>query len=226
MTAKSPPRPSAEWTAFDEALLEWWQSNKRDYPWRNTTDPYQLLVAEVLLHRTRADQVVPLFDLFLAEYPIIEALAAADRERVRNILAPAGLRWRVDLLVRCAEIIVSEHNGNVPFAPEALIALPGVGHYIAAAIRCFAFGFADAVVDTNTVRIASRVLDFPTTDSSRRNRSVHEKVKLLVAPSSARYSNFALLDLGALVCTAREPACKSCPVEAFCITGRRRLSGQ
>jgi A/G-specific adenine glycosylase len=115
---------------------------------------------------------------------------------------------------------MNRHAGDVPAGKADLEALPGIGHYIAAAVRCFAFGYPDAVVDTNTVRIASRVFGFRVNDSSRRNRAVHQHVKGLVSPTTARESNLALLDLGALVCTARKPACESCPVRAFCITGR------
>jgi A/G-specific adenine glycosylase len=205
---------------FHSSLLWWWHSHQRRYPWRETTNPYHVLVAEVLLHRTRADQVHPLYHKLLGHYPTVRDLAAARGEDVHEILAPAGLRWRVETLLRCAREIMSRHAGDVPEGKVDLEALSGVGHYIASAIRCFAFGYPDAVVDTNTVRIASRVFGFRVNDSSRRNRAVHEQVKRLVSPTAARESNLALLDLGALVCTARKPACESCPVIGFCITGQ------
>lgn len=211
--------------SFHSALLAWGSTHQRTYPWRETREPYHVLIAEVLLHRTRADQVEPLYRSFTQKYPTLPDAARASADDLYRMLAPAGLRWRIDALRRCVHQIIEQYGGAVPETRAELEALPGIGHYIASAVRCFAFGHPDAVVDTNTVRIASRLFGFPVTDSSRRNSAVHAAVKRLVDPAAPRESNFALLDLGALVCTPREPACSACPVLAFCITGRQRIAG-
>ena len=210
---------------FRASLLQWWEENRRAYPWRLTRDPYRILIAEALLHRTRADQVVGIYKHFLERFPDVHTLARADREELHTIVYSAGLRWRIDLLLETAREIERRFDGVIPEGREELESLPGVGPYIAAAIRCFAYGSADAIMDTNTVRIASRVFDFPMTDGSRRSPRVRQLLELLVDPSHPREFNLALLDLGALVCRPREPLCGECPVQMLCATGRRRLQG-
>jgi A/G-specific adenine glycosylase len=207
-------------SVFQERLLTWWVHNQRDYPWRKTTDPYHLLVAEFLLHRTRADQVVPLYLQFLAAYPRVQDLAEAQLSDVREALASAGLMWRVDMLLDCARAIVERFGGQIPASFADLQSLPGIGHYKAAAIRCFAFGYGDAIVDTNTVRIASRLLGFRVTDASRRSDTVHRIIQSLINPEHARALNFALLDFGALVCRSVKPLCLECPLLELCTYGQ------
>lgn len=202
-----------------ERLLVWWTENQRDYPWRKTSNPYHVLVAEVLLHRTRADQVVPLYTRLIERYPTVQDLSKARLEDVRALLASAGLVWRVDLLLQCASEIESRFGGRVPESSEELQSLPGVGHYIASAVRCFAYGHSDAVVDTNTVRIASRLLGFATTDASRRSPAVRKIIQDLLDPARARELNFAMLDFGALVCRSGRPQCSLCPLLHMCTYG-------
>lgn len=205
---------------FRARLLSWWTVNRRDYPWRKTTDPYHLLVAESLLHRTRADQVVPLYLRFLAAYPTIFDLASAPESNVRDLGASAGLGWRIDMLVQCARVVVERYGGKIPDEKEELQSLPGIGHYKASAIRCFAFGYGDALVDTNTVRIASRLIGFEVTDGSRRNMEVHRLIQGMIDPSEARSLNLALLDFGALVCRSARPLCHECPLLEICSYGQ------
>lgn len=211
---------------MNDQLLGWWNVNKRDYPWRNAKNPYEVLVAEVLLHRTRADQVVPLYHELLAQYPKVGDLAGADVENVRKILAAAGLVWRVDLLVEAAKVVVNSYSGDIPRSVEELKALPGVGHYIASAVRSFAYGEQDVIVDTNTVRIASRLLEFQLTDGSRRSPKVRRVLEDLVDPERARSINLAMLDLGALVCRAKRPLCAECPLSSKCPYNQKHRSNR
>lgn len=205
-------------------LLRWWKDNKRSYPWRNTRDPYKVLAAEVLLHRTRADQVVPLFSALMDQYPSITTLAQAERADLETLLRSAGLRWRVGLLLEMAGKLVVKHGGRVPDGRLALQALPGVGPYIAGAVRCFAFGKPDALLDTNTVRIAGRIYNAEVTDASRRSSRFQKMLAPMVDPTHPREFNFALLDLGALVCRPRAPLCPACPVRHQCAHGIRTLT--
>lgn len=202
-------------------LLRWAGSHGRSYPWRYARDVDCILIAEVLLHRTRADQVAPVYRALINRYPTLVALAEAPRDELRTLLRPLGLRWRVDLLIEMAETIVRENGGRVPEDSEGLQALPGVGPYIAAAVLCFGHGRAEPILDTNTVRILSRVFTMPLNDGSRRSKRYHRVMERLVDPGHPREFNFGLLDLGALVCTAKSPACTVCPIQPICEYGQR-----
>lgn len=196
-----------------------WPRFQRSFPWRDTRNPYALLLAEVLLHRTRANQVVDIYRRVLSRYPDIGSLADADLAELTALLRSAGLRWRVVLLLRAAEVIRDRYNGSVPLERAELESIPGIGHYIASAIRCFAFGEPDAIIDTNTVRVLARVFGFPITDSLRRNRGFHALAQKALDPEHPREYNFALLDLAASICLRRTPLCSECPIHPFCSHG-------
>ncbi len=121
-------------SALVRELLEWWSQNQRIFPWRNARNPYHILVAEVLLHRTRANQASRAYEKFLERYPTIEVLAAADSGELLDLLKPLGLSWRAALLRSMAEMIVRDHGGLIPEAAEELKSLPGLGDYIASAV--------------------------------------------------------------------------------------------
>ncbi|MDE0682269.1 MAG: DNA-binding protein [Candidatus Poribacteria bacterium] len=208
---------------FRKDLLTWWHKNQRSYPWRETRDPYAITIAEVLLHRTRADQVVPTYLEFLKKYPSVRQLAKACIEEIQALVYPLGLRWRVDLLSKMAQDLHSRFNDQIPSKREELESLPGISHYIATAVRCFAFGYPDALLDTNTVRIVGRLLDIPVTDGSRRSREFRILLETLVDTQHPRLFNFALLDHGALVCRSRSPLCDECPVLQHCCYGRSEV---
>jgi A/G-specific adenine glycosylase len=207
-------------------LLAWWERYGRDFPWRKTRSAYHVLVAEALLHRTRANQVVALYEKTLASFPTVYALAAADPEAVYELLHSAGLRWRVGSLLNAAQVIVQRFSGVVPSSRAELESLPGIGHYIAAAIRCFAYGENDAIIDSNVVRVYARVFNLRVTDSLRRNRDFHHLAQSLVDPEHPREYNLALLDLAAAICTPRAPKCEVCPIAIHCTYGRNKLGIQ
>lgn len=207
-------------TGFRQALLRWWTLHKRHFPWRETRDPYRILVAEVLLHRTRAGQVAEVYPEFLREYPNIFNLAAAQVNDLRRSLHSVGLRWRVDLLSEMAREIVNRFQGEIPRDRGLLLSLPGVGPYIAGAIRCFAYGEADPLLDTNTVRVASRLFCLPVTDASRRSQRYRSILGMMVDPDHPQDFNFALLDHAALICRSGRPLCRECPVLAYCQYGQ------
>jgi A/G-specific adenine glycosylase len=198
--------------------------HKRDFPWRHTSEAYHVFVAEVLLHRTRADQVVPLYLRLINRYPDVPALADAVPHELHELLRGGGLRWRVDSLLSAAQTLSGNHGGLVPRSREELEALPGVGHYIATAVRCFAYGEPEAIVDTNTVRVVARVLAIKITDGLRRNKNFRASIEALLDAERPREFNYALLDLAALVCTPRFPRCEECPILEFCSFGRSVLA--
>lgn len=211
--------------SFRTDLLTWWSENRRDYPWRRTRDPYAIAVAEVLLHRTRADQVVPTYREFLEKYPSVSRLVEAPIDELRSLIYPLGLHWRVDLLYDMAQELHLKFTDLIPTRREDLESLPGVSHYIATAIRCFAFGYPDALLDTNTVRICGRLLGISVTDGSRRSEKFRKLLEALVDTTHPREFNYALLDHGALICRSRNPLCTECSVKEHCCYGRS-ISGR
>ena len=217
--------PNFDLVSFRKDLLAWWEENRRVYPWRETRDPYQVLVAEVLLHRTRADQVVPICHQFLDIYPSVSELAKASVEELGDLIQPLGLHWRVELLFNMAQELHTRFDDQIPTEREDLESLPGVSHYIATAVRCFACGYPDALLDTNTVRICGRLWAIPVTDGSRRSKKFRNLLETLVDPDHPGDFNFALLDHGALICRSRNPLCKECPVRKYCCYGKS-MAGQ
>jgi DNA (cytosine-5)-methyltransferase 1 len=207
-------RPVGSGPRFRDRLLTWQRKNARRYPWRAGADPWRVLIAEVCLRRTRADQVVPVFRTLSDLAPTPQAMldnAAAVIEAMRSL----GLRWRAKNMLAIAEELVAKYRGQVPDSVADLLSLPGVGDYVAHAVLVFGHGRKAVIVDTNTERIATRV----------RRRRVHRRWQVRLdlqhlasseGPDAA--FNFALLDLGALVCRVTRPLCDSCPVRRQCDT--------
>jgi len=202
------------------ALLRWGESHFRPFPWRQTRDPYRILLAEILLHRTQVKQMVAVYERLVASYPDIPALAAADKATLDALLFSLGLRWRTDLLHVMAQEINTRFEGHIPTDRADLLSLSGVSEYIAGAVRCFAWDQPEVLMDTNMVRIAGRLLGWPVKDSSRRNARFRRALELLVDPQEPRAFNYALLDLAHLVCHKRqEPRCQECPLRPWCHHG-------
>ena len=209
-------------SSFRDDLVRWFRHNRRDFPWRRRSlSPWQILLLEMCLHRTKAEQVARVADelLSLGETPdsFID-----NSKKLAPVLASLGLHWRSANLVSAAEFIRDRLAGEVPDNWQELTAIPGVGDYIASAVLCFAFERSSVLMDTNTVRIARRVLGSSDQPSWRLRLALHE----LAGHRGADVQwNQALLDLGALVCTARAPKCEVCPVHASCATGTAQVSG-
>lgn len=209
---------SAAW--FRAHLTEWFPANRRRFPWRDADDAFHLLLAELMLRRTQAVQVVPVYATFIARFPDPHALATASEAEVAVALRPLGLSWRVPAFRQLAAILVDQHNGRVPHDRVDLLALPGAGEYVASAVRSVAFSIHDPIYDTNTVRVAGRYFGFPTQAESRRRRHVQRAIDRLFSPECPRESTFALLDFAALVCRAARPRCEACPMSAACAFAR------
>jgi A/G-specific adenine glycosylase len=205
---------------FRASLVVWGPRHGRLFPWRTTLDPYGLLIAELMLRRTQARQVVPVYEAFLQRFPTVQALALASEDEVRQLVSPLGLAWRVPAFRQMACQVIADHDGAIPRERHALLSLAGVGEYVADAVRCFAYHEPVALLDTNTVRVAGRYLGFPVHAESRRRAPVKRAVASLVDPDMSRVSNLAMLDLAAMICRPRHPLCASCPV-AECCTWRQ-----
>lgn len=209
--------PQETLAALRPALLRWGESHFRPFPWRQTRDPYRILLAEISLHRTQVKQMVAVYERLVATYPNVPALAAADKTALDALLFSLGLRWRTDLLHVMAQEIVTRFGGHIPTDRTDLLSLSGVSEYIAGAVRCFAWDQPEALMDTNTVRIAGRLLGWQVKDSSRRNTRFRAALQALLDPDEPRAFNYALLDLAHLVCLKRqEPLCDRCPMATWC----------
>ena len=202
--------------AFRDQLANWFAQNKRPFPWRRPgLSPWQVLLVEMCLHRTKAEQVAGLADELLSVGETPDNFLN-NSKKLAPRLASLGLHWRSANLASAAEFVNDQFDGEVPDNWQELRAIPGVGDYIASAVLCFAFGRPSVLMDTNTVRIARRLLG----DSDLPNWQLRLALHELAGPTGADVGwNQALLDLGALVCTARAPKCDVCPVRAFCATG-------
>ena len=207
-------------SSFRDDLVGWFRRNRREFPWRRPgLNPWQVLLLEMCLHRTKAEQVARIADelLIMGETP---SSFLEHSEMLGPALASLGLHWRAANLVSAAMFVRDRLAGRVPDNWQELVAIPGVGDYIASAVLCFAFDRSSILMDTNTERIARRVLGgSPKQPNWRLRLSLSE----LAGPKGANVQwNQALLDLGALICTARAPRCGDCPVRTHCATGIAR----
>lgn len=198
--------------AFRAALLDWGRGRRDDLPWRNSTDPWRILVSEVMLQQTQASRVVPHYRDFVAAFPTPAACARASTAEIVRHWQGLGYNRRATYLHRAAGIIHDEHGGRVPDTVSALLDLPGVGPYTARAVASLAFDADVGVIDTNIGRVLSRAIAgrrLPRPDAQRMADD-------LVPAGSSRAWNQAVMDLGALVCTKRSPDCDGCPVRRWC----------
>jgi A/G-specific adenine glycosylase len=202
---------------FSRALRRWFRRNGRDLPWRDTRDPYRVLVSEAMLQQTQVSRVLEYYERFLRRFPTLAALADASPGRVRESWDGLGYYARARNLHAVARQV-----RELPSDPAALRALPGIGAYTAGAVASFAFERRAALVDTNVARVLRRAFaprsDFTTSRGQKRIWGVAEA--LLPRTGKATWThNQALMELGALVCTARVARCGACPVRAQCKTG-------
>ncbi|MEP7325407.1 MAG: A/G-specific adenine glycosylase [Gemmatimonadota bacterium] len=211
------PPPSAETIrTFQQRLLRWFRRHGRDLPWRKTRNPYHVLVSEVMLQQTQVSRVEQYYPGFLARYPTLDRLAAASPAEVRESWDGLGYYRRAANLHRFAVTVVEDMKGEVPRSSEALRRLPGIGRYTAGAIASFAFEQPEAAVDTNVSRVIRRAFFSPRAKPSERR--VWGLAATLVPPrgKTAWAFNQAIMELGALICTARVARCGKCPVSGVC----------
>ena len=210
---------------FEERLTAWYQTSARDLPWRRPgVGAWPILVSEFMLQQTPVARVLPAYEAWLARWPTAGALASATPADAVRQWDRLGYPRRALRLHACAEVITARHGGQVPTDIDELRALPGVGAYTAAAVASFAFGQRHAVLDTNVRRVLSRLV--VGRDLAARSSTSVAETKLaesLLPPAGTRRAatwSVALMELGALVCTAARPACDRCPLSAQC-TWRR-----
>lgn len=216
-----PPKSTPELRAFRQRLMRWFRRKGRDLPWRRTRDPYRVLVSEFMLQQTQVSRVTEYYPRFLARYPTIAALARATPEGVHAVWQGLGYYRRAANLHRLARTVVAEHGGILPEDPAVLRRLPGVGRYTAGAVATFAFEQAHPAVDTNVGRVIRRAFH-PRARSDKPLWLTAERLQPR-AGNAAWTFNQAIMELGAVVCTARIARCDICPVVKWCRTGKRGL---
>lgn len=201
---------------FRNTIIQWFNKNKRIYPWRETRDPFRVLIAEIMLRRTKADQVKPVYETLFKEYPDSEAVAKAEDKKLEQILYPLGLKWRTPAFGLVARELKQKYHCKVPQTREELTELPGVGDYVAGAVLSVAYGKKEWIVDTNIVRVFKRYFGIRTSKEGRRDKQVIEMAKTYASCKDPRKANLAILDFAALVCTPQKPDCEKCPLSKRC----------
>jgi A/G-specific adenine glycosylase len=200
-------------------LLAWYDRHARRLPWRAPPrvkpDPYRVWLSEIMLQQTTVKAVIPYFEAFLARWPSVGALAAADPEHVLAAWAGLGYYSRARNLIACANSVASVHDGQFPSTEEGLRALPGIGAYTAAAIAAIAFGERAAVVDGNIERVITRVFALATPLPAAKSEIRHLVAMLTPQDRPGDFAQ-AMMDLGATLCTPRRPACALCPWMTGC----------
>ncbi|MBX2915528.1 MAG: A/G-specific adenine glycosylase [Cyclobacteriaceae bacterium] len=214
-------------TAFARLLMDWYDQNKRDLPWRHTRDPYKIWLSEIILQQTRVAQGLPYYLAFAKHYATIKKLAAAPQDEVLRLWQGLGYYTRARNLHACAKKVVAEYNGKFPDTYEELLKLPGVGSYTAAAIASFAFNEPVAVVDGNVFRVLARVLGIEHDIASPAGKKFFfEKANELIPKEKPAVFNQAIMEFGALQCTPVNPFCKSCPLARLCVANQQNLQTQ
>ncbi|WP_197477091.1 hypothetical protein [Paenibacillus glucanolyticus] len=199
-------------------LKKWFEDSKRHYPWRITNDPYHVLIAAFLLQQTHVRKVESVYYSLLSTFPTIEKLSNASETEVIDIISPIGLNYHAGRLKAAAQIIQNNYIGKVPDNYDDLIQLPGVGEYIANAVLCYAYRQNTVPIDTNVIRLFCRyfglISDKP---RPRTDKLLASRIRnLYLNDLNYKTANLAVLDFAGLICTANNPSCTECPLNAHC----------
>ena len=211
---------SRELSTLRRSLLRWFDAHQRDYPWRQTGNWFHLLMAEMMLRRTRADQVEPVYREFSRRFASPAQAARASDPTFQKLLRPLGLEWRARQLRDTVQHLTHSFAGRAPAPQDDLLDIPGVGPYANAMLRNRLFGERLAAVDSNVARFVCRLAGEPHHAESRRNPEVLAAADRFVNAKRSWELNLAILDLSALVCKPRRPLCPECPLLKHCATGQ------
>jgi len=234
-------------------LLTWFRQNARDLPWRRTRDSYAIWVSEIMLQQTQVKTVLPYWKRWMQALPTIQALAKASPQKIHKLWEGLGYYIRVRNMQRAAQIVVKEHNGEFPREFEAVLALPGIGRYTAGAVCSIAFNQPTPILDGNVIRVLTRLFGIEGDPREKKTnaklwRIAEDLVKSVgrtspravngVAVSNERrlagtfappplvtcsHFNQSLMELGALICTPKNPRCSDCPIKTSCVAHRKRI---
>lgn len=205
-------------TAWVTSLLQWFDAQQRDMPWRAEASPYRTWISEIMLQQTQVDTVIPYFNRFIDAFPDPQTLADADEQSVLKLWEGLGYYSRARNLQKAARMLLDEFGGELPEDYDELQRLPGVGPYVAAAITSIAFGHPVPVVDGNVLRVFSRFWGIE--DDIRQSKvktALFERLKPFIRKAPPADFNQGIMELGALVCRPKNPDCESCPIRRNCV---------
>jgi A/G-specific adenine glycosylase len=209
--------PATARRRFRQRLLTWYRRHGRDLPWRNTSDPYHILVSEIMLQQTQVDRVLPKYHEWLTKFPTLEALAAAPEREVTSAWYPLGYNIRPRRLHTIARESVAQYGGHLPADDATLRSFKGIGEYTAGAIRSFAFRQRAPILDTNVARVLFRMFVAAGDPKSHAMKRRLWAISEAVLPARDVFDfNQALMDFGAMICVARSPKCLVCPMVRDC----------
>ncbi|WP_411219108.1 A/G-specific adenine glycosylase [Terribacillus saccharophilus] len=209
---------------FQNDLINWFQQEKRSLPWRENRDPYRIWVSEIMLQQTKVDTVIPYFHRFMERFPTIQALAEADEQDVLKAWEGLGYYSRARNLQTAVREVAEIHAGKVPDDVEQLGKLKGVGPYTKGAILSIAYGIPQPAVDGNVMRVLSRILLITEDIAKPKARKIFEAaVGKMISKDDPSSFNQGMMELGALICTPKKPACMLCPVQEHCAAYQQGL---
>jgi A/G-specific adenine glycosylase len=211
--------PQHKISTLVSSLLNWFAQNARDLPWRRTHDPYAIWVSEIMLQQTQVKTVLPFWERWMRELPTIEAVAKASPDKIHKLWEGLGYYTRVRNLQKAAQLILEKHDGEFPNTFEEVLALPGIGRYTAGAICSIAFNQPTPLLDGNVMRVLTRVFGIAQDPREKETNGLLWKLaaELVQETKECSHLNQSLMELGALVCTPRNPQCLICPVKKLCV---------
>ena len=202
---------------FLKKLTVWHDCNKETFSWRETKDPYEILISELLLQKTDSKKVEKLYSRFIEKFPTVYHLDKANPEEIDNLVKDIGLLYRGLRLRKIAEQVINDFNGKIPDNQEDLMSLYGVGEYIANAVLCFAFNDRVPIVDVNVIRVYERVFDVKSLKTRpHTDKEIWKFAEKVLPEEKYRDYNYAIIDFASEICKARKPLCQICPMTDIC----------
>lgn len=202
---------------FSEKILKWAESNHAKHPWRENRTPYTILISEILLTRTNADQVNPVYIRFMESYPTLEVFLEAKYETLLDLIKSLGLLYRAKKMMNLINILKEDYNSKIPETLKNLKTLPGIGNYGANAILCFGYNKKKPLIDTNFIRVFKRVLNAKSkTKTPKTDKYLWKLAERLVPDRDSAKYNYGVIDFASKICLSRKPRCNDCLMNQIC----------
>lgn len=201
---------------FTQKLLKWYSLNKRDLPWRRTTDPYKIWISEIMLQQTTVAAVIPYYERWIKRFPTVDSVSKAREKTILNMWQGLGYYSRAKNILKSSKIIVNEYGGAIPKDPKILKQLPGFGSYTVGAVLSIAHDLPLTIIDANVRRVIMRINNIEGIANTTQDAKINSILKELLPNKSVGDFNQALMELGATLCRAKNPLCAQCPVKSLC----------